>query len=91
MTAPRHDLIGFDPRGIGHSAAIECAPPEAQPDPASSTKDKARALAEADAARNRECAAGDPDLTRSLKSLPCAEFAVRLFGAGRAEGGTCAG
>ncbi|AXX31631.1 hypothetical protein [Actinosynnema mirum] len=25
----------------------------------------------------------------SLKSSPCAEFAVRLFDTGRAEGGTC--
>ncbi|GAA2674134.1 alpha/beta hydrolase [Actinosynnema pretiosum subsp. pretiosum] len=62
----RHDLIGFDPRGIGYSAGIECEPPDVEPDPSSSAKDKARVLAEADAARNRECAAGDPELTRSL-------------------------
>ncbi|SDG04747.1 TAP-like protein [Lentzea fradiae] len=61
-----HDLVGFDPRGIGYSTAVECDPDRTQPDPALSPKERARFTAERDAARNRECFDRDPDLVRSM-------------------------
>ncbi|MET9230140.1 alpha/beta fold hydrolase [Lentzea sp. NPDC003310] len=61
-----HDLIGFDPRGIGYSTAVACERDETQPDPALSPKERARFTAERDSRRNRECFDRDPDLVRSL-------------------------
>ncbi|MFD9701783.1 alpha/beta fold hydrolase [Lentzea sp. NPDC059081] len=62
----RHDLVGFDPRGIGYSTAIACEPDETQPDPSLSPEDRARFTAGRDARRNRECFDRDPDLARSM-------------------------
>ncbi|MEV6235208.1 alpha/beta fold hydrolase [Lentzea sp. NPDC051838] len=61
-----HDLIGFDPRGIGYSTAVPCSRDETQPDPSLSAKEKARFEAGRDARRNRECFDRDPDLVRSM-------------------------
>lgn len=61
-----HDLVGFDPRGIGYSTAVPCEPDDAQPDPSLSPKERARFVAERDARRNRECFDRDPDLARSM-------------------------
>ncbi|PWV55293.1 alpha/beta fold hydrolase [Nocardiopsis sp. L17-MgMaSL7] len=64
----RHDLIGFDPRGIGHSAALECDDDYVAPDPSPdlSAEQRARALAEEHARINAECHANDPELVDSL-------------------------
>lgn len=61
-----HDLIGFDPRGIGYSTAVACAQDDTEPDPSLSPKERARFTTERDARRNRECFDRDPDLARSM-------------------------
>jgi pimeloyl-ACP methyl ester carboxylesterase len=61
-----HDLIGFDPRGVGYSAILPCPPDDTQPDPALSEKDRARFTAERDARANAQCIARDPALVRSF-------------------------
>lgn len=63
-----HDLVGFDPRGVGHSGALECDHDygAADPSPDSSPEEQARALAEEHARINAECHANDPELVESL-------------------------
>ncbi|MGK3204688.1 alpha/beta fold hydrolase [Amycolatopsis sp. MEPSY49] len=58
-----HDLVGFDPRGVGYSADLPCDVdfPEPVPD-----KDKAREAAERAAAANQACVAAHPDFVRNL-------------------------
>lgn len=64
----RHDLVGFDPRGVGHSDALECEYGFAVPDPSPelSPRERARGVAEEHARINRECHAADPELVESL-------------------------
>ena len=61
-----HDLVGFDPRGIGYSTAVPCQRDTTEPDPSLSPKERARFTAERDARRNRECFDRDPGLVRSM-------------------------
>ncbi len=61
-----HDLVGFDPRGIGCSTAVPCERDTTEPDPALPAKDRARFEAGRDARRNRACFGRDPDLVRSM-------------------------
>lgn len=61
-----HDLIGFDPRGIGYSTAVPCPRDTTEPDPSLSPKERARFTAERDARRNRECFDRDPGLVGSM-------------------------
>ncbi len=64
-----HDLIGFDPRGVGYSADIACPalpgddaePPASLPD-----KEKARFAFDRDAKVNQRCIAADPEFVRNL-------------------------
>ncbi|MFJ7218439.1 alpha/beta fold hydrolase [Amycolatopsis sp. NPDC098790] len=58
-----HDLIGFDPRGVGYSADLPCAVdfPEPEPD-----KDKAREAAERAAAARQACVDAHPAFVRNL-------------------------
>ncbi|MFC3986267.1 alpha/beta fold hydrolase [Streptosporangium jomthongense] len=65
--AADHDLIGFDPRGVGYSDKIKCDwgdPPPATS--ATSPKAQARAAFDQDAAYNKRCAAKDPGFVRQL-------------------------
>ena len=64
----RHDLVGLDPRGVGHSAALECDHDYRATDPTGdpSAEERARALAEEHARINAECHAHDPELVESL-------------------------
>ncbi|MGV9324389.1 alpha/beta fold hydrolase [Streptosporangium sandarakinum] len=74
-----HDLIGFDPRGVGYSDKIKCdredPPPAAsakgkgagqESPPAISPKEEARAGFAETAAYNRRCASKDPAFVRQL-------------------------
>ncbi|MEE2044382.1 alpha/beta fold hydrolase [Nocardiopsis tropica] len=61
-----HDLVGFDPRGVGYSNAVECDMGGADPDPGLSDEESARRVAEEQSRINRECHAHDPDLVASL-------------------------
>ncbi|MFD0885347.1 alpha/beta fold hydrolase [Streptosporangium algeriense] len=74
-----HDLIGFDPRGVGYSDKIKCdwADPSPaasaggkgtgrKPPPTASPKAKAKAEFAETAAYNRRCAAKDPAFVRQL-------------------------
>lgn len=58
-----HDLVGFDPRGVGYSADLPCDVdfPEPVPD-----QDKAREAAERAAAANQACVAAHPGFVRNL-------------------------
>lgn len=62
-----HDLIGFDPRGVGYSDKIKCDW-EDPPSTAStaSPKEKAKAVFAETAAYNKRCAAEDPAFVRQL-------------------------
>ncbi|GAA1962425.1 alpha/beta fold hydrolase [Amycolatopsis minnesotensis] len=73
-----HDLIGFDPRGVGYSTALTCAPDETAPGPGLSEKDKAGFVAERDGRRNRECHDRDPALVRSFTTPTIARDVDRI-------------
>ncbi|MEU3018107.1 alpha/beta fold hydrolase [Nocardiopsis sp. NPDC007018] len=64
----RHDLVGFDPRGVGYSGAPECGFEFTAPDPGPGpdAEERARALAGEYARMNEECHAADPELVESL-------------------------
>jgi pimeloyl-ACP methyl ester carboxylesterase len=59
----RYDLIGFDPRGVGYSTKVNCAPPdrgEEEPAPGPITKEAAKAAFDLEAAANKACGDSDP-------------------------------
>ncbi|MFI6906005.1 alpha/beta fold hydrolase [Nonomuraea sp. NPDC050394] len=65
--ATDHDLIGFDPRGVGYSDKINCEEGSpGEPPPGASAKAKAKAAFSRMAASNKRCAAMDPDFVRQL-------------------------
>ncbi|WP_246842925.1 alpha/beta fold hydrolase [Allokutzneria sp. NRRL B-24872] len=64
-----HDLIGFDPRGVGYSDKVTCRelPEDAEQPPQSwSAKEKARFLSARDGRANRRCAESDLEFSRNL-------------------------
>ncbi|MFB9903091.1 alpha/beta fold hydrolase [Allokutzneria oryzae] len=64
-----HDLIGFDPRGVGYSDKLTCRtlPEDTEQPPASwSKKEKAKFVSERNGRANRRCAESDLDFTRNL-------------------------
>ncbi len=61
-----HDLVGFDPRGVGYSADLPCDVDFPEPDPGVPDQDKAREAAERAAAANQACVAAHPDFVRNL-------------------------
>ncbi|ANY06282.1 alpha/beta fold hydrolase [Pseudonocardia sp. HH130630-07] len=72
--ATDHDIIGFDPRGVGQSAGIACAV-DAGPDPGAATDPEQRfhdAHART-AAENTTCAQDDPELVGSLSTNTVAD------------------
>lgn len=56
----RYDLIGFDPRGVGHSTKIDC------PEPTGGPKETAREIYGHQVAENRACSAYRPEFLRQL-------------------------
>jgi pimeloyl-ACP methyl ester carboxylesterase len=73
-----HDLIGFDPRGVGYSADLPCAVDFPDPDPGVPDKEKAREAAERTAAANRECVAEHPAFVRNLTTPTIARDLDRI-------------
>jgi pimeloyl-ACP methyl ester carboxylesterase len=58
----RYDLIGFDPRGVGYSSKVECAPPGPlpEPEPGPVTEAWARQAYDAEVRFNQACGNSDP-------------------------------
>ncbi|SPT51255.1 alpha/beta fold hydrolase [Actinomadura madurae] len=64
--ATDHDIIGLDPRGVGHSDKINCAETPAEEQPEASAKERAKAFFDAQAKDNERCVATDPAFIRQL-------------------------
>jgi pimeloyl-ACP methyl ester carboxylesterase len=65
--ATDHDLIGFDPRGVGYSTRVDCDPGEFPAVPPTATaKEKAKAAAAYETEYNTRCAPQDLAFTRQL-------------------------
>ncbi|MFI6503065.1 alpha/beta fold hydrolase [Nonomuraea typhae] len=65
--AADHDLIGFDPRGVGYSDKIDCTEgTPAELPPGASAKARAKAAFDQMAASNKRCTALDPAFARQL-------------------------
>ncbi|MBR8745435.1 alpha/beta fold hydrolase [Nocardiopsis sp. MG754419] len=62
----RHDLVGFDTRGVGYSGALECDHEMTEPDPDLDAEGTARHVAEEQSRMNGVCHAHDPELVASL-------------------------
>ncbi|WP_426507889.1 alpha/beta fold hydrolase [Dactylosporangium sp. McL0621] len=64
----RYDLIGFDPRGVGYSTKVNCAPPTGAPEPppGALSKETARQLYVTEAAFNQTCGGSDPAFLSQL-------------------------
>ncbi|WP_086843450.1 alpha/beta fold hydrolase [Amycolatopsis kentuckyensis] len=71
-----HDLVGFDPRGVGYSADLPC--PTEFPEPGIADKEKAREAAERAAAANRECVEAHPAFVRNLTTPTIARDLDRI-------------
>jgi len=59
----RYDLIGFDPRGVGYSTKVNCAPPGPggeEPEPGPITKEAAKAEFDLESAATKACGDSDP-------------------------------
>ncbi len=61
-----HDLIGFDPRGVGYSDRIVCAGEPLTPPVTTTDKDQARYYFDRERAFNERCAPQDLAFTRQL-------------------------
>lgn len=73
-----HDLIGFDPRGVGYSADLPCTVDFPEPDPGVPDKEKTREAVERAAAANRECVAAHPAFVRNLTTPTIARDLDRI-------------
>ncbi|WP_410674680.1 alpha/beta fold hydrolase [Amycolatopsis sp. cmx-4-68] len=73
-----HDLVGFDPRGVGYSADLPCAADLPEPDPAIPDKEKARQTAERAAEANRQCVDAHPAFVRNLTTPTIARDVDRI-------------
>lgn len=64
----RYDLIGFDPRGVGYSSKVECAPPGPfpEPPPGPVTQAWARQVYDLEVRFNQACGNSDPAFLRQL-------------------------
>lgn len=71
-----HDLIGFDPRGVGYSADLPC--PTELPDPGITDEEKAREAAERAAEANRKCVEAHPAFVRNLTTPTIARDLDRI-------------
>jgi hypothetical protein len=75
-----HDLVGFDPRGVGYSADLPCAADIPEPDPGLSDEEKARRTAARTAEANRKCFDAHPGHPRRrlTRGRPPADPELRL-------------
>ncbi|MCR6489375.1 alpha/beta hydrolase [Amycolatopsis sp. OK19-0408] len=73
-----HDLVGFDPRGVGYSADLPCQMESPEPDPGVPDRDKAREAAERIAKANRECVDAHPAFVRNLTTPTIARDMDRI-------------
>lgn len=76
-----HDLIGFDPRGVGFSGGRECDPaPEdgPDPDPKATPEERFRQGYRQTARQNVRCAGYDPEFIASLSTAVVAEDLDRI-------------
>jgi len=73
-----HDLVGFDPRGVGYSADLPCPGDTSEPDPSLPEKEQARQTAERAAAANRECVDANPAFVRNLTTPTIARDLDRI-------------
>ncbi|MGW5717161.1 alpha/beta fold hydrolase [Amycolatopsis sp. NPDC003865] len=73
-----HDLVGFDPRGVGYSADLPCDTGFPEPDPGVPDRDKAREAAERAAAANRACVDAHRDFVRNLTTPTIARDMDRI-------------
>ncbi|MDX3189229.1 alpha/beta fold hydrolase [Streptomyces sp. MN03-5084-2B] len=71
-----HDLVGFDPRGVGYSADLPC--PAELPEPGIPDKEKAREAVERFAAANRQCVEAHPAFVRNLTTPTIARDLDRI-------------
>jgi pimeloyl-ACP methyl ester carboxylesterase len=69
-----HEVISFDPRGVGQSSPVRCAPDPATPAPAAGipTRSAFDALAQANAAFARGCFAATGELMAHLSAMDTA-------------------
>jgi pimeloyl-ACP methyl ester carboxylesterase len=74
----RYDLIGFDPRGVGHSTKVACPEEEGRPRPGPVTEREARRLYGELVERNRECARSDPGFLGQLTTANVARDVDRI-------------
>ncbi|QRP47394.1 alpha/beta fold hydrolase [Amycolatopsis sp. FDAARGOS 1241] len=66
-----HDVVGFDPRGVGFSGGVECdrAPEDGpDPDPNASPAEKYRQSYEQTAKQNARCTSYDPEFIANLST-----------------------
>lgn len=73
----RYDLVGFDPRGTGFSAAVDCVSDEQldvflAADPSPDDREEAAALEQAQRAFNAGCAAESGDLANHVTTVEAA-------------------
>lgn len=73
-----HDLIGFDPRGVGYSDNLPCTIDFPDLDPGVPNKEKARQAAERTARANRECVDAHPTFVRNLTTPTIARDLDRI-------------
>jgi pimeloyl-ACP methyl ester carboxylesterase len=73
-----HDLVGFDPRGVGYSADLPCPGDDTEPDPSLPEEDQAREAAGRAAAANRECVDASPAFVRNLTTPTIARDLDRI-------------
>ncbi|SFO31486.1 TAP-like protein [Actinomadura madurae] len=74
----RYDLIGFDPRGVGHSTKVKCPVGEGRPQPGPVTEKEARKLYDDMVKRTRECARSDPAFLSRLTTANVARDVDRI-------------
>jgi pimeloyl-ACP methyl ester carboxylesterase len=73
-----HDLVGFDPRGVGYSADLPCAADIPEPDPGLSEEEKARETAARTAEAHRKCVDAHPAFVRNLTTPTIARDLDRI-------------
>ncbi|MEU7368570.1 alpha/beta fold hydrolase [Streptomyces hygroscopicus] len=64
--ATDHDVIGFDPRGVGYSDKIECRESPYEEQPAPTEKEREKAFFDYQEKENRRCTATDSAFVRQL-------------------------
>ncbi|GAA0553392.1 alpha/beta hydrolase [Paractinoplanes ferrugineus] len=77
----RYDLIGFDPRGVGYSTAVDCPPPARDPGPEPAgplTKEAARRTYDAQVQDNAACGRSDPAFLSRLTTADVARDLDRI-------------